>query len=84
MVYHKILSIGPCALWTSQVVQWVKILPMMQDTLEMHVRFLGWGDPLEEGMATLSSILVWRIPWREEYGGYSLQSHTEVNMTSVT
>ena len=30
---------------------------------------LGWEDPLEEGMATHSSILVWRIPWREEPGG---------------
>ena len=69
MVYHKILSIGPCALGTSQVVQWVKILPMMQDTLEMHVRFLGWGDPLEEGMTTHSSILAWEIPWTEEPDG---------------
>ena len=30
---------------------------------------LGWDDPLEEGMATHSSILVWRIPWTEEPGG---------------
>ena len=30
---------------------------------------LGWEDPLEEGMATLSSILAWRIPWTEEPGG---------------
>ena len=29
----------------------------------------GWEDPLEEGMATHSSILVWRIPWTEEPGG---------------
>ena len=29
----------------------------------------GLGDPLEEGMATLSSILAWRIPWTEEPGG---------------
>ena len=33
------------------------------------VRSLGWEDPLEEGMATHSSILVWRIPWTEEAGG---------------
>ena len=33
---------------------------------------LGWEDPLEEGMATHSSILAWRIPWREEPG--ALQS----------
>ena len=29
---------------------------------------LGWEDPLEKGMATLSSILAWRIPWTEEPG----------------
>ena len=29
---------------------------------------LGWEDPLEKGMATHSSILVWRIPWTEESG----------------
>ena len=30
---------------------------------------LGWEDPLEEGMATHSSILAWRIPWTEEPAG---------------
>ena len=29
---------------------------------------LGWDDPLEEGMATHSSILAWRIPWTEKPG----------------
>ena len=29
----------------------------------------GWEDPLEEGMAVHSSIVVWRIPWTEEPGG---------------
>ena len=33
------------------------------------VQSLGREDPLEEGMATLSSILAWRIPWTEEPGG---------------
>ena len=33
------------------------------------VRSLGWEDPLEEGMATHSSILAWRVPWTEEPGG---------------
>ena len=36
---------------------------------EMQVRSQGWEDPLEEGMATLSSILAWRIPWTEEPSG---------------
>ena len=34
-----------------------------------QVRFLGWEDPLEKGMATHSSILAWIIPWTEELGG---------------
>ena len=36
---------------------------------EMQVRSLGQEDPLEEGMATHSSILAWRIPWTGEAGG---------------
>ena len=35
---------------------------------ETWVRFLSQEDPLEEGMATHSSILAWRIPWTEEPG----------------
>ena len=35
----------------------------------MQVRSLGQEDPLEEGMATHSSILAWRILWTEEPGG---------------
>ena len=41
----------------------------MQETQEMWVLSLGWEDPLEESMATYSSILAWRIPWTEEPGG---------------
>ena len=36
--------------------------PAMQET---QVRFLGWEDPLEKGMATHSNILAWEIPWTE-------------------
>ena len=36
---------------------------------ETWVQSLGWEDPLEEGMATHSSILAWKIPWIEELGG---------------
>ena len=49
----------------SLVVQSVKNLPAVQET---WVQSLGWEDPLEKGMATRSSILAWRIPWREELG----------------
>ena len=51
----------------------VKNLPAMQET---QVRSLGREDPLEEGMATHSSTLAWRVPWTEEHGGLqSLGSH---------
>ena len=43
----------------------------MQEMREMWVRSLGQEEPLEEGIATHSSVLVWRIPWTEE--GYSPQ-----------
>ena len=43
----------------------VKNLSAMQET---WVQYLGWEDPLEEGMATHSSIPAWRIPWTEEPG----------------
>ena len=50
----------------SQVVLVVKnpLLPMQ----ETWVQSLGWEDPLEEGMATHSSTLAWRILWTEEPG----------------
>ena len=50
----------------SLVAQTVKNLPVMQET---WVRSLDWEDPLEEEMATHSSILAWRILWTEEPGG---------------
>ena len=49
--------------------QWVKNSPAMQETQEMQVQSLVQEDSLEEGMATHSSILAWRIPWTEEFGG---------------
>ena len=48
---------------TSQMVLVVK------KTKQNKTRSLGWEDLLEEGMATHSSILAWRIPWTEESGG---------------
>ena len=45
--------------------QMVRNPPSMEET---GVRSLGQEDPLEEGMATHSSILAWRIPWTEEPG----------------
>ena len=43
----------------------------MQEVQETRVWPLGQEDPLEEDMATHSSILAWKIPWTEELGGYS-------------
>ena len=45
--------------------QMVKRLPALWET---WVQFLGQEDPLEEEMATHSSILAWKIPWMEEPG----------------
>ena len=49
--------------WVSLVAQRVKNPPAMRET---WVPSLGWEDPLEEGMATHSSILAWRIPMDRE------------------
>ena len=56
-------------LWASLVALVVKNLPVNAGDIREMVQSLGQEDPLEEGMATHSSILVWRIPWTEEAGG---------------
>ena len=48
--------------------QWVKNPPAMQETQETLVQFLGQEDPLEQGISTHSSILAWRMLWKEEPG----------------
>ena len=47
----------------------VKNPPANEGNVRDAVQSLGREDPLEEGMATHSSILAWRIPWTEEPGG---------------
>ena len=47
----------------------VKNRPAMQELQETWAQSLGQDDPLEEGTATHSSFLAWRIPWMEEPGG---------------
>ena len=55
----------------------VRNLPAKAGDVRDVVRSLGWEDPLEEGMATQSRILAWRIPWIEEPCGLqSLGSQT--------
>ena len=46
----------------------VNNLPAVQKKQEMWIRYLGQENPLEEGLATHSSILAWRIPLTEETG----------------
>ena len=52
--------------------QWVKNPPAMQETQEMQVPSLGWEDPLEEEMATHSSVCAWEDPM--DRGPSGLQS----------
>ena len=60
------------------VTQSVKNLPAIQET---WVQFLGREHSLEEGMATHSSILAWRIPWTEEPGWLQFMGSQELNST---
>ena len=53
-------------------------MPAIQET---WVRSLSQEDPLENGMATHSSILVWEIPWTEEPGGLQSTGSQESDMT---
>ena len=57
--------------------QIVRKLPAVQET---WVRSLGQEDPLVKGMATHSSILAWRIPWREEPGMLQSMGVTKSHM----
>ena len=59
----------------------VKNLPAMQETWVVSP---GREDPLEEGMATHSSILAWRIPWTEEPVNYRPWGHKESDTTKTT
>ena len=47
----------------------VKNLPELQEPQETRVQSMGQEDPLEEEMATCSSILAWKTQWTEEPGG---------------
>ena len=58
----------------------------MQETYERWVLSLGVEDPLQDGLATNSSILTWRIPWTEEPGStvhMVAQSQTRLKQLST-
>ena len=71
-------------LMTCLMAQQVKNLPAMQETQKTQVWSLGWEDPLEEEMATHSSILDWKIPWTEEPGGLQSKGSQRVGHIWVT
>ena len=64
----------------SLLAQMVNNLPTMWET---QLQFLGLEDPLEECMATLSSILAWRIPWTEEPGRLQSMDGSEIGILLV-
>ena len=53
----------------------------MQETKQTQVQLLDQEDPLEEEMATYSSILAWRIPWTEKLAGLQSMGHKELDTT---
>ena len=62
----------------------VKNLPAMQEVQELQVRSLGLEDPMEEGMATHSRILAWRISWTEEPGRFPVHGVVRVRHDLAT
>ena len=72
----RVLEWGAIAFSAKEVLVVKKTHLLMQDMQETWFPSLGWEDPLEEGRATRSSILAWRLPWTEEPGGLqSIGSH---------
>ena len=64
--WSKSSGVNSCFFYLPSILVYSGLIPSIQET---HVQSLGWEDPLEEEMATHSSILVWRIPRTEEPGG---------------
>ena len=63
----------------------VKNPPAMQEPQETYAQSLSQEDHLEEERATHSSILAWRIPWREEPGGLqSMGSQSQTRLSKYT
>ena len=62
----------------------IKNPPANLETQETRVLSLCQADPLEQEMASYSSILAWRIPWTEELVGYSPRGCKESDMTEAT
>ena len=77
---RELLTPAPRASQAALVVKNLPALPM-QEMQATCIQSLGWEDPLEEGTATHSSILDWRIPWTEQTGGLQSMGCTESDTT---
>ena len=73
----KAIQTAYFATGASQVVEWVKNSPTMQETQETQVQSLGQEDPLQKETATHSSILVQKMLQTEEPGGQSGTQHSD-------
>ena len=65
-IVTQIDSVYPAKKIKTNKTQQVKNPPALQETQERQIQSLGWEDPLEEEMATHSSILAWKNPWTED------------------
>ena len=80
MYRYRVYSVDQGSIWAALVAQTVKNLPAKKKKKNLpavwdtHVWSLGHEDPLEKekGMATLSSVLAWRIPWTEQPAVYGV------------
>ena len=83
---QAMLGAGVFTLWKSikRYIRDLCLFPCGASGKELAVRSLGREDPLEEGRATHSSILVWRIPWTEEPGGLQSLWSERVGQKKVT
>ena len=73
-----------CITRASQVALGIKNLPANAVDIEMQVQSLDQDDPLEEGMATHSNILAWKIHGQKSLVGYSPGDCKESDMTEAT
>ena len=65
----KVSEIEKDVIYGQGLPRWLSLQRICLPVQETQVPSLGWRDPLEEDTAAHSSILAWRIPWREEPGG---------------
>ena len=86
-IMELILGSTETLLWSGppQVTPWSRSCLPAQESEETWARSLGWDNPLEEEMATHSSVLAWRIPWTERsLVGYSPWGCRESDTTEAT